>query len=57
MFNTNSQVTVVSYMYCYISIRLNLISKVIIGYINSKCVSSVMYPMRRIEYIMLIFLK
>ena len=30
MFNTNSQVTVVRYMYCYISIRLNLISKVII---------------------------
>ena len=29
MFNTNSQVTVVRYMYCYISIRLNLISKVI----------------------------
>ena len=30
MFNTNSQVNVVRYMYCYISIRLNLISKVII---------------------------
>ena len=30
MFNTNSQVTVVRYMYCYISFRLNLISKVII---------------------------
>ena len=30
MFNTNSQATVVRYMYCYISIRLNLISKVII---------------------------
>ena len=30
MFNTNSQVTVVRYIYCYISIRLNLISKVII---------------------------
>ena len=30
MFNTNSQVTVVSYMYCYIVISLNLISKVII---------------------------
>ena len=30
MFNTNSQVTVVCYIYCYISIRLNLISKVII---------------------------
>ncbi len=30
MFNTNSQVTVVSYMYCYIAISLNLISKVII---------------------------
>ena len=30
MFNTNSQVTVVRYMYCYISIRLNLTSKVII---------------------------
>ena len=28
MFNTNSQVTVVSYMYCYITISLNLISKV-----------------------------
>ena len=26
MFNTNSQVTVVSYMCCYISISLNLIS-------------------------------
>ena len=25
MFNTNSQVTVVRYIYCYISIRLNLI--------------------------------
>ena len=25
MFNTNSQVIVVSYMYCYITIRLNLI--------------------------------
>ena len=25
MFNTNSQVTVVSYMYCYIAISLNLI--------------------------------
>ena len=31
MFNTNSQVTVVSYMYCYIAMRLNLISKVIIA--------------------------
>ena len=31
MFNTNSQVTVVRYIYCYISIRLNyLISNVII---------------------------
>ena len=30
MFNTNSQVTVVRFMYCYISIRLNVISKVII---------------------------
>ena len=31
MFNANSQVTVVRYIYCYISIRLNyLISKVII---------------------------
>ena len=30
MFNTNAQVTVVRYMYCYISITLNLISKVII---------------------------
>ena len=30
IFNTNSQVTVFRYMYCYISIRLNLISKVII---------------------------
>ena len=30
MFNTNSQVTVVSYMYCCIAISLNLISKVII---------------------------
>ena len=30
-FNTNSQVTVVSYrpMYCYITISLNLVSKVI----------------------------
>ena len=30
MFNTNSQVTVVSYMYCYITIRLNLNRNVII---------------------------
>ena len=30
MFNTNSQVTVVSYMYCYSTISHNLISKVII---------------------------
>ncbi len=30
MFNTNSQINVVRYIYCYISIRLNLISKVII---------------------------
>ena len=30
MFNTNSQVTVVRCRHCYISIRLNLISKVII---------------------------
>ena len=30
MFNTNSQVIVVRFMYCYISIRLNVISKVII---------------------------
>ena len=30
MHNTNSQVTVVSYMYCYIAIGLNLISKLII---------------------------
>ena len=30
MFNTNSQVTVVRFIYCYISIRLNFISKVII---------------------------
>ena len=28
-FNTNSQVTGVSYMYCYITISLNLMSKVI----------------------------
>ena len=28
-FNTNSQVTVVSYMYCYTIISLNLVSKVI----------------------------
>ena len=30
LFSTNSQVTVVRYIYCYISIRLNLISKVIL---------------------------
>ena len=30
MFNTNSQVSVVCYIYCYVSIRLNLISKVIL---------------------------
>ena len=31
MCNTNSQVTVVSYVYCYIAMRLNLIAKVIIA--------------------------
>ena len=30
MLNANSLVTVISYMYCYSSISLNLISKVII---------------------------
>ena len=46
MFNTNSQVTVVGYMYCYIAISLNLISKVMLVSVGKLCNQSELPPPR-----------